>query len=571
MRTSIMAEVLKLKSLTFLAGARSGSAPLHVETPSVTLLVGPNNSGKSLSLREIETWCQGKPANAVVIGETTLTLPDTASEVRAMLVPFEAQAPEGQFTQVGQTWFSRATVRKGEPTYRMQVSEHNLKAMFDERDGSPDVYNELRSIFVQPFVVRLDGRTRFDLMDDKPTGPLERAPENHLWALFASDERREQVRAFTEAAFNAHFVVDPTGMTTYRARLSNRKPDDKTEEQALDVRARTFHGAAPLVSGLGDGVRASIGLVSAVMSLPYKILLVDEPEAFLHPTLARRMGRTLAKAARERDASMVIATHSAELLMGCLQASPDLRLVRLTYQPGASTARSIDTQTVSTLMQDPLLRSANALRALFHRAVVVTEADADRAFYEEINVRLLEDGRGIDDAIFLNAQNWQTILRIVEPLRQLGIPAAAIFDLDVIMSSEFAPIWKLIPGEGAEKKELQATRSKLKDILTKLEKKACKEKGVDALDSENRDMAKQFIARMGDFGIFFVSVGELESWLANIGISRSNKAHWITAMFERLGSDPTADDYVRSGDGDVWNFLTGIEHWIANPNRLGIP
>ncbi|WP_146001646.1 hypothetical protein [Sphingobium fuliginis] len=93
---------------------------------------------------------------------------------------------------------------------------------------------QLRQYFVRFFTTRLDGRTRFELIDPKPTGDLDRPPENLLWHLFKSKKIREAVRKFTEQAFGKFFVVDPTGMTTFRVRLSNRAPKSDTEEQALD-------------------------------------------------------------------------------------------------------------------------------------------------------------------------------------------------------------------------------------------------------------------------------------------------------------------------------------------------
>lgn len=560
-----MADVLRIKSLKFRAGATEGGAGLQVDTPSVTLLVGPNNSGKSQALREIETWCLGTQVEPIVVGEIELALPDTIGEARAMLVPFETDPPAGQAQQIGQVWFGRPIIRSTEQEFKVQVAEESLRVWFEGREH-PDRYKNLRSILVRPFVLRLDGRTRFELMDDKPTGPLEAKPANHLWALFVDDPRREQVRAFTKEAFGRYFVIDPTGMNFYRARLSERPPADKTEEQALDARARAFHASAPLISTLGDGVRAAIGLVSAVMSLPHKILLVDEPEAFLHPTLARRMGRTLAQAAKDRDASLVVATHSADLLMGCIQSAPELRLVRLTHQGGKSTARSIDTKAVAELMNDPLLRSTSALRALFHRGVVVTEADADRAFYEEINSRLLQAGRGVEDSLFLNAQNWQTILRIAKPLRQLGIPAAAVFDFDVLMSNEFAPVWELVKMEQAELEKLQLERASIKALMETAGRKECKAKGVEALLAKDRARVTAFIARMRSVGIFFVPKGELESWLQALGVSRSDKSKWITKIFEQLGASPDNATYVRPGTDDVWAFIDAIESWIAKPD-----
>jgi len=565
-----MTERLNIRSLRFRSGSTEGAEALDVTTPSVTLLVGPNNSGKSSALKELESWAHGAEGPFSVIDHITLDLPDTVADVRSMMRVFESEPPSGHTREPNHTWYARPVIRSGESEYRTQVADQSWEQWFENRTDVGN-FRALRSSFVRPFVLRLDGRTRFELMDDKPTGPLEAPPANHLWALFIDDAQREKVREFTEAAFGKHFVIDPTGMNSYRVRLSNRRPADQQEEQALDQRARSFHQAAPLVSSLGDGVKAATGLVSAVMSSSHRILLIDEPEAFLHPTLARRMGRTLSEAAQQRGASLVIATHSADVLMGCIQSTPQLRLVRLTYDGDSGTARSIDTAAVSALMNDPLLRSTSALRALFHRSVVVSEADSDRAFYEEINARMLQEGRGVEDSLFLNAQNWQTIVRIVSPLRQLGIPAAAVFDFDVLMSDEFATVWGLVNSPPAELARLQQERAQVKAYMDAVGKELCKRNGVAAFGGAEAHAINGFIANMEAFGVFFVPVGELEGWLQNLSVSRARKNRWITEMFEALGADPDDDSYVRPGADDVWDFVARIERWSGDPSRLGIP
>lgn len=418
----------------------------------------------------------------------------------------------------------------------------------------------------------LDGATRFNLVSDQPAGALEGQPANHLWALFQNLEARQKISAFTQAAFGRFFVIDPTGMTTFRMRLSDRAPISIQEEQAVDPDAQAFHKAASLLSTLGDGVKASVGLVAAVHSLPDRILLVDEPEAFLHPTLARRMGRALTETARLRNASLVVATHSAEFLIGCIQATTQLRLVRLTHETSRSTARTIEPSEISTLMNDPLLRSANALRALFHRGVIVCEADADRAFYEEINARLTTTARGIDDALFMNAQNWQTIARIIQPLRGLGVPAAAVMDLDVLMDTDFKlHVWPLVKGDGSERKRLQALRARVKGYMDAIGRTIIKASGLDALSGTQRAEAEALIADLARYGLFFVPVGELEGWMKISGAPRNDKAKWVLQVFGFMGADPEVAGYVAPEPDDVWAFLGAIKAWIDDPTRLGIP
>jgi len=45
---------LRIESLEFYAGSQGSEKPLQISVGNITVLVGPNNSGKSLVLEEIE-------------------------------------------------------------------------------------------------------------------------------------------------------------------------------------------------------------------------------------------------------------------------------------------------------------------------------------------------------------------------------------------------------------------------------------------------------------------------------------------------------------------------------------
>ncbi len=564
-----MGHNLKLKSLRFRAGARSTSPPLEILCPNVIVLIGPNNAGKSQTLRDIEAEFADPNAepSRTVVESLELDMPDTAEAILDMMRLFGGgKSVPGVAPIVGYRAYRRPTMA-GQSDLQIQVPENAFSGWLQKENSQ-----QLRANFVRFFTRRLDGATRFNLVSDQPAGALEGLPANHLWALFQNPDARAKISAFAQAAFNRFFVIDPTGMTTFRMRLSDRAPADIQEEQGLDPRAQAFHQAASLLSTLGDGVKASIGLVAAVHSLPDRILLVDEPEAFLHPTLARRMGRALTQTARERDASLVVATHSAEFLVGCIQATTQLRLVRLTHETSRSTARTIEPSEISTLMNDPLLRSANALRALFHRAVVVCEADADRAFYEEINARLTADSKGIEDSLFMNAQNWQTIPRIVLPLRRLGVPAAAVMDLDVLMDKDFGKhVWPLINAETTELARLQKARAAAKAHMDQATRVLIKSSGLDALAGKQRASLESLINDLANYGVFLVSVGELEGWMKASGATRNDKAKWVVEVFTYMGADPAASGYIEPRADDAWKFLNSIKTWVDDPERLGIP
>ena len=88
---------------------------------------------------------------------------------------------------------------------------------------------------------------------------------------------------------------------------------------------------------------------------------------------------------------------SEDFLRGCVQEGPEVNVVRLTYEDGVASARILAADRIQTIMRDPLFRSTGVLSSLFYRGAVVCEADTDRAFYGEVNDRLLRFSKGGSD------------------------------------------------------------------------------------------------------------------------------------------------------------------------------
>jgi ABC-type cobalamin/Fe3+-siderophores transport system ATPase subunit len=566
-----MPHALKLGRLKFRVGSAPGAAPVEVTASPVIVLVGPNDSGKSLTLREIEQWCKGNAAIGKRLDQIEITFPTNSDDAVELVKVFETPPPPNQVTAAENIWVGLPQFRADQQPIRMQVSLVALRAFVTNKQIDP-----LRTILSQLYTIRLDGRTRFALTDEKPTGDILGPPENHLAALFADDHARERVRQLTEEAFELSFVIDPTHLQFFRVRMSDRKPNSTTEEQAIDHTARQFHAAARGTSDLSDGVLSFTGLVSAVLSLPHRILLVDEPEAFLHPPLARRLGRNLTSIAVERDASLVTATHSADFLMGCIEATADISIVRVMYSKGIATAHTIAPAALRILIRDPLLRSTQALRGLFHKAAVVTEAEADRAFYEEINARLVATGRGIPDSLFVIADNWMTVPRIAEPLRRMGVPAAAILDLDALAEASHWPrFYSMIALDAASAAKIEAQRVKCEGHMKALpltadKRKQYKVNGLSAFGGVQRSEIETLIDQLATYGIFVVPVGELERWLGTLGVPADPKKTWLSRIFTAMGDDPAAAAFVAPGNNDVWAFLEQIDVWVQNPARAGM-
>lgn len=564
-----MPGTLQIKHIKFRAGSRPGNPPLEIQPSKVLILVGPNNSGKSLALREIESWCLGQNLQPRVVENVELDFPEDPDLAEKLAREFEMPPPIDRVLAPRNFLMGQHTFRQDQPFRNYEINADQMRNSTIQKD-----MNFLRNNLSAFYVVRLDGRTRFLLADPKSTGDLMLQPQNHLWALFKNDANRERVRKLTEEAFGLYFVIDPTAMQTFRIRMSSTAPRSKSEEQGLDENARKFHGQAQLISELSDGVQAFVGLASALLSLPHKIILIDEPDAFLHPPLARRLGRNLARIADEREASLVVATHSSEFLIGCIESVPSTAVVRLTYDATTrvAAARALAPTEISDMTRDPLLRSTDVLSALFHKAAVISESDSDRAFYDEMNRRLMDQTRGIRDTQFLNAQNMQTIRRLVEPLRRVGIAAAAILDLDVLNDlqtnwDELLNACQVPPARGPT---LNAERKYLSSLFLAAggTPPAIKKGGIGALTGTDKARGLALLDELGKYGIFLVPGGELESWLPQLGAT-GHGADWVVNVFSKIGRLDSDAGYLRPGNDDVWVFLDGIARWIDDPNRLG--
>ncbi|MEH1918821.1 MAG: TOPRIM nucleotidyl transferase/hydrolase domain-containing protein [Nostoc sp.] len=261
--------------------------------------------------------------------------------------------------------------------------------------------------------------------------------------------------------------------------------------------------------------------------------------------------------------------------MGCIQSGAPVNIVRLTYRSEVATARVLSNTDILRLMRNPLLRSTGVLEGLFYEFVIVTESDADRAFYQEINERLLryKPELGIPNCLFLNAQNKQTVQIIIKPLRELGIPAVGIVDVDILKDG--GQDWTNFLKSGfipeLEYQSLANLRNAVKlRFDAAVGKNMKRDGGVEILSSSDKEAANNLFNRLAEYGLFVVRKGELESWLLQLGAT-GHGPNWLINIFEKMGEDPESQDYLKPSDDDVWSFCGEIKKWFTNPNRKGIP
>jgi ABC-type cobalamin/Fe3+-siderophores transport system ATPase subunit len=552
-----------IKTIKLKFGKAPNLPSAEIDTTPVTVFVGPNNSGKSKVLSEIYYLCTNGNLNSMDVILSEIEFDSFTSDRAQKNVEKITLRPQSNEPVMP----DHIIVGKG--GNRHMIQEQILLSALQNTKSQLNVFCRFYLAFN---TLILDGRNRINLVNQQPAGDLQQHPDSSFQVLFRDDDKRKKVRRIIHEAFGSHFVVDPTNLGYLRLRLSSRPPSTDLEERGIHAEALQFHSSAALVEQASDGVKAFTGIITEIIAGDPAVLLIDEPEAFLHPSLAFNLGKEIALTSSEAEKRIFVSTHSPNFVMGCIQSGAPVNIVRLTYRGGIPTARVLANKDILRLMRNPLLRSTGVISGLFYEFVVVTESDADRAFYQEINERLLryQPDMGISNCLFINAQNKQTVKTIIKPLRELGIPAVGVVDIDILKDG--GQVWTgFLESSFVPELEHQSLANLRNAIKQKFDGKDMKrDGGVEILSDGDKEAANNLFDKLAEYGIFAVRGGELESWLPNLGATGHGPA-WLIAVFEKMGEDPESLDYLKPSNDDVWSFLGEIKKWFTNPTRKGIP
>ena len=404
----------------------TGGQDAELPASGVICLVGSNNVGKSQMLRDIRSLLGDGQPEPIVLDRIELSRePLLPHEQMDTVLPTFEQWLRKNFTPVpqpnGQTLYQAVPGGPAVPPHQgfisMNQNHHSLGQMRDF------------------YCLFAEAGTRVALADPLPNRSGTSPNPHPLARVFWDGPLETRLRELCSDVFGFGITLDRLSESTQFRAGEVDVPIPPFNEPSPEY-AQAVAELPPL-HNQGDGVRSFVGLALHVLAGAQNIILIDEPEAFLHPAQARSFGRWLAGESRDSGRQVIIATHSRDLLIGLLEGEATATVIRLDRIGDKCNVTQLPTTDLSEVWADPVLRYSNVLDGLFYRTVVVCEADADCRFYSAVldalaPVDALETRSS--EILFVPSGGKDGIPKIARTLTQLGVLTSAIADFDVFRS-----------------------------------------------------------------------------------------------------------------------------------------
>lgn len=521
----------------------------------IIVFVGPNNVGKSVTLKETHSLIRLPSKPTTVVSSVQIGFEGGRNEIldiiKAKLRPRQDSKTQYHL-----------------PDYNVYVNAEDLAERWSNGNSLP----QFSGIFTK--FLSTEDRLKVSLPPDA-ISVLDGIPEEPIQYLQIDDDFEKRFSRYFKQAFGLELIVNKGAGNKVPLHVG-LAPEIKTGEDRVHRNYLLRLGLLPTLDKQGDGMRSFVGvLLSAFIS--ESVLFIDEPEAFLHPPQAYILGQMIANDL-PADKQIFLSTHSEDFIKGLLAVTSDrIKIVRIQREGITNTFNILESEAIKELWKDPLLKYSNILSGLFHSRVIVCESDGDCRFFGAMIDAAIEGTDQVKpDILFVHCGGKQRIPTVVNALVKLGVKVTAITDFDVL--NDKSPLKEIYEGLGgawadietdwrevkravdSKKPELDtsAVKARIENILAEVTNDTFPNSKSDEIRkvlkksspwSEAKSIGKAYIPagtpnqmltrvmeRCRAIGLNILEVGELECF------DRSISGHgqmWVNAVLEKdLRNDP---------------------------------
>lgn len=518
---------------------------ISIKENDIVVFVGPNNAGKSQSLKDIYELCDNKKPTTVV---KDIEIIKRSGSITDFLDAVSTVDDHGGYKNYSGLGYNIAT---------HTISNYTTNKYF----GS-----------TRPlFVTYLDTLKRLTISNPAPLITRKAAKSNPIHYAAFDRTYREWLSDNFKKAFGKEIIPHTLNGGNIplcigdAVKFENEFSDEQERQEAYAEVLDTYKQ----VQSQGDGIKSFTGILLYLMIDHYCTFLIDEPESFLHPPQANIMGRIIGQTLQEKQQAF-ISTHSEEIIKGLLDVCPRrVKIVRITREEDSNNFSVLENDRFNEIWNDPLLKYSNIMSSLFHKEVVLCESDSDCKMYSIIDNDIKQSEGMYSETLFVHCGGKHRMAKIVKALLSLNICVKLVPDIDVlndetvfkgiieafgvewdsvkssyntIVSNLHSPKEKIVRNDvrtnvnriceksnnhylsSNELKEIRGTIS----VISKWD--AIKKGGVSALPAGDATVAfKNMNNVLKDVGIFIVPVGELECFVKEVG---GHGPEWTNSVLE---------------------------------------
>lgn len=538
----------------------SGGDKVELGENEKVILVGPNNSGKSQSLREIVQICQsGTAEQCLVVKDLNLNKNGSSKELLEYLNK-NADLVNDQFQM------SDYLIHKG----HVPFWDNNPYLMHGLHAGS---------------IKNIAANDRLNICNQQKSlspGQHKTKPQ-HI--LYDDEILMKRVSDLFRKAFSKDLMFDFRGGSNLPIHVGQiPKGENVVDRVGNDYVSKVREN--PLLDKQGDGIKSYAGILFETVASERDITLLDEPEAFLHPPQMRRLGETLSS---EVKGQLIVATHSSDILRGFLEGTKGrVRILRIQREGDINVVYEAASETIKELWEKPELRYSNALEGIFHEQTIICEDDSDcRLINSAADYINSNSTVPFKDTSYVPTGGKHGIPKVADVLRKIGVPIKAVFDIDFLSERDLVKstvlafggnwidmevLWERVDSAvrgGIKPKSVETIKSEIVQALQNADKEKLPKGDIAALmkqgtawnevkkfgeiaipNGQAQTDYKDLKSALENLGIFVIPVGEIEKFCPEIG---SHGPKFVTKLLTDI---PLSD-----------SRLTGLRDFVAHIHR----
>ncbi|MEL1240222.1 ATP-dependent nuclease [Flavobacterium flavipallidum] len=517
----------------------------------IVVIVGPNNAGKSATLKETSSMIRNKTKRGKIVSDITINNSGTEEDLVTYVNNFSQEIYTG----------SRQPDLQG---FNFRINQANLPHYWNNMNDGID---QLANIFVN--ILSTEQR----LIAANPPQSIKittNPPQHPIHFLQKNDKLELQFSEYFKQAFGTDLIVHRNAGNEVPLYVGKKPKPKKGEDRISEGYLRELE-KLDLLQLQGDGMRSFVGFLLNAFISHHKMLFIDEPEAFLHPPQARLLGKMLAKDLPS-ERQLFLTTHSEDFLKGLLDSNvQNLKIIRIQRKDSINEVSVLNSLDINEIWADSLLRHSNVLSGLFHSKVIICESDSDCRFFSAILSSLYDDlGQIAPDVLFIHCGGKHRVPVVIKALKKLNVPMSIVTDFDVLNNinpiksiyeslggtwSEVEKDWNLVKAEIESKRPEFLTedlKDEIKEVFDSTSERIFPKEKISEINralkkaspwTEAKQVGKAYIPsgnatkaferlqiNFKEKGFYILEVGELECFDKTIG---NHGPKWVNDVLSK--------------------------------------